>query len=74
MSPEAKKFLYDTLTMPDLAAIEASFERGRLLTEQGADVAAMAIQAADSSKKMLAHQLPAMHKVGIGDDRFGGST
>lgn len=43
----------------------------RLLTQQGADVAAMAldvantIQAGDSSEKMLAHQLAAMHKVGM---------
>ena len=69
--PHAEKFLYDTLTVPDLAAVEASFERSRLLTEQGADVAAMAldvantIQAADSSERMLAHQLAAMHKVGM---------
>jgi len=41
------------------------------LTEQGADVAAMAldvantIQAGNSSEKMLAHQLAAMHKVAM---------
>ena len=69
--PHAKNFLYDTLTVPDLAAVEASFDRSRLLTEQGADVAAMAldvantIQAGDRSEKMLAHQLAAMHKVGM---------
>ena len=66
-----RKFLYDTLTVPDLAAVEASFDRSRLLTEQGADVAAMAldvantIQAGNSSEKMLAHQLAAMHKVAM---------
>jgi hypothetical protein len=55
--PEADTFFYDTLTVPDLAAVEASFDRSRLLTEQGADVAAMAldvantIQAGNSSEK-----------------------
>jgi len=69
--PDANTFLYDTLTVPDLAAVEASFDRSRLLTEQGADVAAMAldvantIQAGNSSEKMLAHQLAAMHKVAM---------
>jgi hypothetical protein len=69
--PQRENFLYDTLTVPDLAAVEASFERSRLLTEQGADVAAMAldvvnaIQAGNSSEKMLAHQLAAMHRVAM---------
>jgi hypothetical protein len=69
--PKADKFFYDTLTVPDLAAVEASFDRSRLLTEQGADVAAMAldvantIQAGNSSEKMLAHQLAAMHKAAM---------
>ena len=59
-------FLYDTLTVPDLAAIEASFDRSRLLL--GSDVAAMAldaansIQASNSLEKMLAHQMAALHK------------
>jgi hypothetical protein len=66
-----ENFIHDTLTVPDLSAVEASFDRSRLLTEQGADVAAMAldvantIQARDSSEKMLAHQLAALHKVGM---------
>ena len=66
--PQADKFLYDTLTVPDFAAVEASFDRTRLLTEHGADVAAMAldavntIQAENSLEKMLAHQLAAAHK------------
>jgi hypothetical protein len=66
--PQAGKFLYDTLTVPDLAAVEASFDRSRLLLELGADVAAMAldaassIQASNSLEKMLAHQLAAAHK------------
>ena len=67
--PEAGKFLFDTLTVPDLAAVEASFERSRLLTEQGSDVAAMGIDAANTTQagnslgKMFAHELAALHKV-----------
>jgi hypothetical protein len=66
--PPTEKFLHDTLTVPDLAAVEASFDRSRLLLERGADVAAMGldaantIQAGNSLEKMLAHQLAAAHK------------
>ena len=66
--PQAERFLYETLTVPDLAAVEASFDRTQLLTEQGANVASMAldavntIQAENSLEKMLAHQLAAAHK------------
>jgi hypothetical protein len=66
-----ENFVHDTLTVPDLAAVEASFDRSRLLTEQGADVAAMAldaantIQAGNSLEKMLAHQLAAAHKAAM---------
>ena len=66
--PPAERFLHDTLTVPDLAAVEASFDRSRLLLENGTDVAAMAldaansIQACNSLEKMLAHQLAATHK------------
>jgi hypothetical protein len=66
--PAAERFLHDTLTVPDLAAVEASFDRSRLLLENGTDVAAMAldaansIQACNSLEKMLAHQLAATHK------------
>jgi hypothetical protein len=68
LPPQTERFLYDTLSVPDLAAVEASFDRTRLLAEQGADVAAMgvdaanAIQAGNSLEKMLAHQLAAAHK------------
>lgn len=61
--------LYDTLTVPDLASVEASFERGRLLLSSGPNVAAMGfdasdtIQAQNSLEKMLAHQLAATHAV-----------
>jgi hypothetical protein len=64
----AEKILHDTLTVPDLASVEASFERTRLLIQQGSGVAAMAvdasasIQSRDSLEKMLAHQLAALHR------------
>ena len=67
LPPQTERFLYDTLSVPDLAAVEASFDRTRLLSEQGADVAAMgvdaanSIQACNSLEKMLAHQLAAAH-------------
>jgi len=58
-------FLYDILTVPDLAAVEASFDRSRLLLQQGID-AAMAldasnsIQASNRLERMLAHQMAAI--------------
>jgi hypothetical protein len=65
----AQKFFHDTLTVPDLASVEASFERTQLLVQQGPGVAAMgldaavSIQAQNSLEKMLAHQLAAVHRV-----------
>lgn len=53
----------------DLAAVEASLERSRLLLQSGTDIAALAldtassIEAQNSLEKMLAHQLAAAHKV-----------
>jgi len=57
------------LAIPDLAAVEASLDRNRLLLQSGTDVAAMAldaansIQASNSLEKMLAHQMAATHKL-----------
>jgi hypothetical protein len=71
LPPQTERFLYDTLSVPDLAAVEASFDRTRLLSEQGADVAAMgvdaanSIQASNSLERMLAHQLAAAHKTAM---------
>ena len=65
----ATTHLHDTLTVPDLASAEASFERSRLLLASGPNVAAMGIDASDtiqarnSLEKMLAHQLTATHAV-----------
>ena len=61
--------LKEPLTIPDLAAVEASLDRSRLLLQSGTDVAAMAldaatsIQAANSLEKMLAHQMAVAHKL-----------
>jgi aminoglycoside phosphotransferase family enzyme len=67
--PETDQSLHDTLAVPDLASVEASFERSRLLLSSGPNVAAMGLDAADtiqaqnSLEKMLAHQLAATHAV-----------
>ena len=42
--PIDAKVLYDTLTIPDLLAVEVSFDRSRLLIQSGTDVAAMALE------------------------------
>lgn len=66
---EADHSLHDTLAVPDLASVEASFERSRLLLSSGPNVAAMGLDASDtiqarnSLEKMLAHQLAATHAV-----------
>jgi hypothetical protein len=45
-----ESLLHDTLSVPDLAAVEASLERSRLLLHYGTDVAAMALDTASSIK------------------------
>lgn len=40
--------LKEPLTIPDLAAVEASLDRSRLLLQSGTDVVAMALDAANS--------------------------
>jgi hypothetical protein len=68
---QTNRILYDTLTVPNLAAVEASFNRSRLLLEMGPDMPAMgidtadSIQASNSAEKMLAHQLAATHKTAM---------
>jgi hypothetical protein len=63
--------LKEPLNIPDLTAVEASLDRSRLLLQSGTDVAAMAldaansIQAVNSLERMLAHQLAAAHKLVI---------
>lgn len=67
--PSSERFLRDTLTIPDHAAVKASFDRSRLLLQN--DVAAMAldaansIQASNTFERMLAHQLAAAHKAAM---------
>ena len=64
-------FLYDTLAVPDLASVEASYARTNLLLDQGPGVTAMAFDAADtiqaqnSLEKMLVHQLVTLHRASM---------
>lgn len=63
--------LVNTLNDPKIAAIEASNHRTDLLTALGSDIAAMALDAADtieagnSLEKMLAHQMAALHEASL---------
>jgi hypothetical protein len=68
-TPETNKGLglRDTLRTPDMPAIDASIARTDLLLTENLDVAALAVDAADSIEagnsleKMLAHQAAAAH-------------
>lgn len=68
LPPAKEQLLYNTMAVPDVAAVEASLERSRLLLDQGIDAVAMALDAAasigatNSIEKMLAHQLAVAHK------------
>lgn len=61
----------DTLEQPDLAALEASAQRTSLCLQGGGNVAALAldaansIQAQNSLEKMLAHQLAMTHQAAM---------
>lgn len=63
--------MVNTLTVPTIAALEASSHRTELLTQLGTDIAAMAldaattIRAANSLEKMLAHQMAALHQASM---------
>jgi hypothetical protein len=63
--------MVNTLTEPNVAALEASSHRTELLTQLGTDIAAMALDAADtisannSLEKMLAHQMAGLHQASI---------
>jgi hypothetical protein len=66
--PQHGTELADTLAAPGAVALDASAHRLDLLTSMGTDVAAMALDAADtirasnSLEKMLAHQLALCHQ------------
>jgi hypothetical protein len=66
---EAKTYPHEANAIADLAAVEASLDRSRLLLQSGTEVAPMAldaansIQASNSLEKMLAHQLAVAHKL-----------
>ncbi len=63
--------MVNTLSVPTLAAVDASSHRTDLITAIGGSVAAMAvdaaesIQATNSVEKMLAHQMAAIHDAGM---------
>lgn len=63
--------MVNTLTEPTVAALEASSHRTELLTQMGTDIAAMALDAADtinagnSLEKMLAHQMAGLHQASM---------
>lgn len=65
--PEHDVVLRDTLAAPDAAALDASANRLELVTRLGTDVAAMAVDAAqtvramNSIEKMYCHQLAVLH-------------
>lgn len=69
--PSTERFLHDVVTIPDLAAVEAALDRNQLLLQSGTDVAAMAldaansIQASNSLERMLAHQMAVLHKMAM---------
>lgn len=69
--PVTAGWLRDTLENPDVAAMEASAERTSLCLLGGTDVAALAIdaantiQAGNSLEKALAHQLAVLHQAAM---------
>lgn len=75
--PQHDLELVDTLAAPGATALDASANRLELVTNMGTDVAAMALDAADtiqasnSLEKMLAHQLAVCHD---GAMRFAGKA
>ena len=66
--PQHDPFLMDTLAAPGAVALDASASRLELLTAMGTDVAALALDAAESMsasnslEKMLAHQMAVCHQ------------
>lgn len=69
--PMDKLELSDTLAAPGAAALDASYHRLELISNMGMNVAAMALDAADtiqagnSLEKMLAHQMAMLHQAAM---------
>ncbi len=67
--PAEKGYLRDTLSDPDIAAIESSVTRGELL--MGNDILALGVdvsntvRAANTAEKLLAHEIALAHKVAM---------
>lgn len=67
--PTERGYLRDTLSDPDLAAIESSEARGRLLEQNdvvalGVDIA-NTVRASNTAEKLIAHQIAVAHKVAM---------
>ncbi|MBP5996724.1 MAG: hypothetical protein KAX99_00875 [Azonexus sp.] len=69
--PPTRSALSNTLTVPDMATLDASAHRLELLERLGLNCAAMALDAADSIQasnsleRMAAHQLAIAHKTAL---------
>ncbi len=69
--PQHLPELVNTLAAPNVAALDASAHRLDLVTRMGTDVAAMALDSADtmgasnSLEKMLAHQMAVLHNAAM---------
>ncbi|MGE3815997.1 MAG: hypothetical protein AB7G68_12475 [Nitrospiraceae bacterium] len=69
--PEEPGLLKDTLSLPDLTAMDASLERTRLLMASGVDTLALGLDAANTAgaasslEKMHLHQLAVLHKTAL---------
>lgn len=67
--PRSAGYLQDTLKTPDLAAIESSETRGRLLQQNevvalGVDLS-KTIDASNTAEKLIAHQIAVAHKIAM---------
>jgi hypothetical protein len=67
--PAKPGYMRDTLSNPDLAAVESSETRGRLLKMNdavalGVDLAAT-VKAANTAEKLIAHEVAVAHKVAM---------
>ena len=76
--PAAVGYLRDTLRDPDLAAIESSEARGRLLEMNdavalGVDIA-NTVQASNTAEKLIAHEIAVAHKMAMEHARRSQST
>lgn len=69
VAPASDSWLKDTLLDPDLAAIDASHMRGKLLEANNVTALALdtskTVQANNSAEKLISHQMALSHKIGF---------